>query len=167
MKQPTACMISRLSSFSALALLLGAAALPAVAASSASSASSDGVSTSVGSSSTSIQKSSDSSSSKDDKVAEGDYRIIEVAQAPARAGTVRLKLQPVAAGVGAGTKDGEFFLFMPHEAFDQSRLAQGHVITAKPRAYGTEFAAGKPNRPFFLVLADEWFRELQTKVVQL
>lgn len=164
MKQSTLRTIfSLISPIGALALLLGAAALPAVASSSASSASSDSVSTSVGGSSTSIQKSSDSSSGKDDKVAEGEYRIVEVAEAPARAGTVRLKLQPVAADV----KDGEFFLFMPHEAFDQSRLAQGNVITAKPRAYGTEFAAGKPNRPFFLVLADEWFRELKTKVVQL
>ena len=152
-----------ISGLGALALLLGAAALPALAASSASSASSDSASTSVGSVSTSIQKSSDNSSGKDDKVAAGDYTIVEVADAPARAGTVRLKLQPV----GAGAKEGEFFLYMPGEAFEQSRLAQGAVITAKPRAYGTEFAGGVARKPFFLVLADEWFRELKTKVVQL
>jgi hypothetical protein len=151
------------SRMSALALLLGAAALPALAASSASSASSDSASTSVGSSSTSIQKSSDSSSSKDDKVADGDYRIIEVADAPARPGAVRLKLQPVA----GATPAGEFYLYMPQVAFDESRLGTGSVVTAKARAYGTEFAATQSQRPFFLVLADEWFRELRTKVVSL
>ncbi len=147
----------------ALALLLGAAALPALAGSSASSASSESVSTSVGSSSTSIQTSSDGSSGGEKKVADGDYRIIEVADAPARAGTVRLKLHAVA----AEGKDGEFFLYMPQEAYDQSRLGQGSVVTAKARAYGLEFADGTAKRPFFLVLADEWFRELQTKIVRL
>jgi len=147
----------------ALALLLSAAALPALAASSASSASSEGVSTSVGSSSTSIQKSSDSSSSKDDKVADGDYRIIAVADAPARPVAVRLKLRPVDGAAQAG----EFYLYMPQVAFDESRLGTGSVVTAKARAYGTEFAATASQRPFFLVLADEWFRELRTKVVSL
>ena len=148
-----------------LALLLGAAALPVLAASSASSASSDSASTSVGRSSTSIQNSSDSSSGGEKKVADGDYRIIEVADAPARAGTVRLKLLPVA---DQAKKDGEFFLYMPQEAFDQSRLDRGSVVTAKARPYGLEFATGaSPKRPFFLVLADQWFRELQTKVVSL
>lgn len=147
----------------ALSVLLAALALPALASGSASSASSEGGSASVGSSSTSIQKSSESSTTKDGKVAQGEYRIVEVAAAPARDGSVRLKLQPVAATM----KDGDFFLYMPHEAFEQSHLAQGHVITAQPRPYGTEFAAGQPRKPFFLVMADAWFRELRTKVVQL
>jgi hypothetical protein len=86
-----------------------------------------------------------------------------VAEAPARAGTVRLKLHAVAE---AG-KEGEFFLYMPQEAFEQSRLAQGSVVTARARAYGLEFANAKAQKPFFLVLADEWFRELQTKIVRL
>ena len=150
-------------------LIAAAAALffagSTLAASSASSAVSDSIATSVGSSSTSIQKSSDSSSSKDDKVAEGDYKIIEVAAAPTRPGTVRLKLQPVA-GKDAG-KAGEFFLFMPQEAFEQSRLAPGHVVTAKPRAYGLQFTYADSQKAFFLVMDDEQHRELQTKVVTL
>lgn len=154
---------SPLARATALALLLGAfAAAPALAGSSASSASSDSVSTSVGSSSTSIQTSSESSSG-DNKVAEGDYRVIEVAEAPARADTVRLKLHAVA----ADAKQGEFFLYMPKEAYDQSRLGQGSVVTARARAYGLEFANARAQKPFFLVLADEWFRELQTKIVRL
>ena len=153
----------------ALALLLGAFALPALAASSTSSASSDSASTSVGSLSTSVQNSSQSSSG-DNKVADGDYRVIEVAEAPARAGTVRLKLHAVAHAANEA-KQGEFFLYMPQEAYEQSRLGQGSVVTARARAYGLEFAKfnsdTKAAKPFFLVLADEWFRELQNKIVRL
>lgn len=144
-----------------ITLLLTAAALPAFAESSVSSAASDSASTSVGSSSTSIGKSSDSSSGKNDKVAAGDYQIIEVADAPARPGTVRLKLQ------GTRPTEGEFFLYMPQQAFDESRLATGHVVTAKPRPYGMEFARSQTREAFFLVLEDEWFRELNTRVVTL
>ena len=150
-----------------LALLLAVAAAPALSASSASSAASESITTSVGSSSTSIQKSSDSSSSKDDKVAEGDYKIIEVAAAPTRPGTVRLKLQAVADDGKAAGKSGEFFLFMPQEAFDQSHLAAGHVVTARPRAYGLQFTQAASQKVVFLVLDDEQYRELQTKVVSL
>jgi hypothetical protein len=163
MKPPVPRAISRLS---ALALLLGAVALPAVASGSASSASSERSSASVGSSSNSFESSSNSSSGEN-KLAEGNYRIIEVADAPARAGTVRLKLHAVAEAGTVVAKAPEFFLYMPQEAYDQSRLGQGSIITAKARAYGLEFAAGGAKKPFFLVLADEWFRELQTKVVRL
>lgn len=136
--------------------VLAAASNPAWAASSASSASSE----SVGSSSTSIEKSS-KSSSKDDKVAEGDYRVIEMAAADTQAGRVRVKLQAV-----NGT-DGEFFLLLPQEAAQQGRLAEGTVVTARQHAYGIQFAAGAPREAFFLVLRDEWYQELQTRVVTL
>jgi len=151
------------SRLAALAALLALAGAPALAASSASSAVSDSITTSVGSSSTSIQRSSDSSSGKEEKVAEGDYKIVEVAAAPARPGTVRLKLQAVA----DETQKGEFFLFMPQEAFDQSHLGPGHVVTAKPRPYGLQFTRAASQQAVFLVLDDERYRELQTKVVSL
>lgn len=159
-------MTTKLSSrLTRLALLLAvAAAVPAWAASSASSAVSDSLTTSSGSVSNSIQKSSDSSSGKDEKMSEGDYKIIEVAAAPARPGTVRLKLQPVA---DTNAKGGEFFLFMPQEAFEQSRLGPGHVVTAKPRPYGLQFTQATSQKVFFLVIEDEQYRELQTKVVSL
>lgn len=157
---------SRLSAL--LALLLATAAAPVLASSSVSSEVSDSIATSVGSSSTSIQKSSDSSSGKNEKVAEGDYRIVEVAAAPARPGTVRLKLHPVVdTGAKAGSAAGEFFLFMPQEAFEQSHLAKGHVITARPQPYGVQFTRTASQQVFFLVLEDEQYRELQTKVVSL
>lgn len=147
-------------SLAPLALLLSVLALPAMAGSSASSASSDSVSTSVGSISTSFEKSSDSSS-KGDKVAEGEYRIIEVAVAEQRPGAMRLKLQAVDQPGAAG----EFFLYLPRQALDQGRLAEGQLVTARHRPYGIEFA--KSETPFFLVLQDGWYRELHNKVVTL
>ena len=143
-----------------LVMLGGAAAGPALAASSTSSAASDGSSASVGSLSTSIEKSSNSSS-KGDKVAEGDYRIIEVAVAERQPGKMRLTLRAL------NPADGEFFLTLPQEAVQQGRLAAGAVVTARAHAYGLQFAAGAPREAFFLVLRDEWYQELQTKAVTL
>jgi len=149
------------SSLACFAWLFWASAVPALAESSASSAASDSVSTSVGSISGSIRKSSDSSSKGTD-VAEGEYKIIEMAAVADKPGTVRLTLQPQ-----AGVADGEFFLDLPEQAVQQGRLAQGRTVMARQRAYGLEFSQGEPQQPFFLVLADDWYRELQTKVVKL
>lgn len=145
-----------------ITLLLGAVGLQAQAASSTASAASESVTTLVGSLSGSIQNSSNSSS-KDTKVAEGDYRIIEVAAVTERPGTVRLTLHAVA-DQGA---DSEFFLFLPQQAVDQGRLTQGGTVTARQRPYGVEFAQGEPRRAFFLVLRDDWYRELNTTAVVL
>lgn len=144
----------------ATAALLLVSSLPAGAASSASSASSDAASTSVGSISGSFEKSSDSSAG-DRKTAAGDYRLIEVAQAPGRPGMARMKLQALA------DQQAEFFLYLPQQAADQSRLAAGAVVTVKERAYGFEFAGQATQQAFFLVVADDWLRELQTRVVTL
>jgi len=137
-------------------------AMPSMAASSAASSASDSIGTSVGSISGSVQKSS-GSSSKATGVAQGDYRIIEVAAAPQQPGTVRMKLQAVADSVA----DGDFFLFLPQKAVDQGRLAPGDIVTARQRPYGVEFASGATQQAFFLVLNDDWYRELQTNAVVL
>jgi hypothetical protein len=150
------------SSLAAAAVLCLAAALPAWADSSASSASSESSSTSVGSISTSFGKSSDSSS-KGDKTAAGDYKVIDVAEAPARPGTVRVRLQAVA----DGSTEGEFFLYLPQPTAVQARLSAGQVITARARSYGLEFAMARTQKAFFLALDDDWYRELQTHVVRL
>ncbi len=147
-------------SVATLALLMGAAALPALAASSASSASSEGSSASVGSVSTSFEKSSNSSSG-DAKVLAGDYRIIEMTDAAARPDAVRLRLQ---AATGSAE---EFFLYVPREAAATGRLSAGQLVTARERAYGTEFARTETQQAFFLVLKDEWYQELQTRAVTL
>jgi hypothetical protein len=41
------------------------------------------------------------------------------------------------------------------------------VITVKERPYGLEFARQATQEAFFLVVADDWLRELQTRVVAL
>jgi hypothetical protein len=144
------------------ALLLWATAIPALAGSSAASSASDSITTSVGSISGSIQTSS-GSSTKATGVAEGDYKIIDVAVVPERPGTVRMKLQAL---VDRGA-DGEFFLYLPQEAAARAHLSQGQIVTARERPYGVEFAKGKTQQAFFLVLRDDWYRELQTNPVVL
>lgn len=145
-----------------VALWLAAALVagPAAAESSASSAAST-ASTSVASLSTSITQSS-ASSSRNNHVADGDYRVIEVAELAGPNGLVRLTLQPV-----AGRVDEGFDLNVPAPLVARERLATGAVVQARHRPYGIEFAQGEPRRAFFLVLADAWYRELQTTPVGL
>ncbi|MBK7459717.1 MAG: hypothetical protein IPJ42_15315 [Betaproteobacteria bacterium] len=145
-----------------LALLAGATALPALAAGSASSASSAGSSASFGSLSTSIETSSDASSKGGD-VAQGDYRIVELADSPARPGTVRVTLQVLAAQ-GA---EGRLFLYVPQATATGAQLAVGERVNARERPYGLEFAYGEPLQAFFLVVHDEGARELRTRPVTL
>ena len=146
-----------------LASLLACAAVPAVASSSVAAEGSSASSTSVGSSSTSVGKSSDSSSGKDKAVAEGDYRVIEVAASADQPGKLRVRLQATA----DDSLDGELLLTLPQGAVARGQLASGAVISARNRAYGVEFAAGALREPFFLVMRDDWFRELDSKPVAL
>lgn len=143
------------------ALLFAVAAVPCRAESFASSASSAG-SASSGSVSDSIEGSSDSSSGKKD-VAEGDYRIIEVAEAAQRPGMLRLRLQ----ATGGEGKGDEFFLNLPRQALAEHGLAAGDVVSARHRPYGLEFARSDTRTAFFLVLADNWQRELGSNPVTL
>jgi hypothetical protein len=142
-------------------------ATPAQAASSASSAVSDSVTTSVGSVSNSLGRSSDSSKGGDKTAAAGDYKVVDVvvAQRPAIDGpdTVRLSLQPVA----GASADGELYLYVPRATLTQAQLATGQIVTATPRPYGTEFSVAHTRQAFFLVLQDEWYRDLRTQVVTL
>ncbi|MBA2723925.1 MAG: hypothetical protein H0W48_02120 [Methylibium sp.] len=142
-----------------IAALCLATATPAQADSFASSASSAG-SASSGSVSDSIEGSSDSSSD-DKEVAEGDYRIIEVTELAERPGMMRLKLQ------AADDAAREFFLSLPQQTLAQRGLAQGHVVSARHRPYGLEFARADTREAFFLVLADDWHRELESHAVTL
>lgn len=140
------------------ALLLGiGAALPCQAESFASSASSAG-SASVGSLSDSIR---DSSHSSTHKVAEGDYRIVEVAAA-GRPQTLRLKMQPVA---DAGDDAAVIYLDVPRAALDNRAAAVGDVVGVRQRPYGCEFAWADTRVAFFLALSDDWRRELDPRPV--
>jgi hypothetical protein len=145
-------------------LLCTAALAPAAAhaeslASSASSASS----ASVGSLSDSVRGSSDSSKNTAAQVDDGDYRIVEVADVPERAQVLRLKLQ-------ATTRDGEgsaFWLDLPRETYAREALAPGRLVSTRARPYGIEFAHADSRAAFFLVLADDWMRELDPRAVKL
>jgi type IV secretory pathway TrbL component len=143
-----------------LAALGAAFAAPAYADSVASSASSAG-SESSGSISNSIGASSNSSSG-DRKVAAGDYRVIDVAQAPAKANTTRLTLRAVAAGPAQ-----EFTLDVPDRALAKHGVAAGAIVQVSERVYGYEFAYADTRQPFFLALQDDWYRELGSRQVTI
>ena len=145
------------------ALLLAALATPAWAGSSTSSAASDSASSTASSGSESLKKSSDSSSKDKTAMNSGDYEIVDVAHVAERPGTVRLRLQAIAdRSVG-----GEFFLYLPQPSFEQAGLAAGQVVAARQRPYGVEFARGDSRQAFFLVIDDDWARDLPSHVVTL
>jgi hypothetical protein len=118
-------------------------------ASSASSAASN----SVGSVSDSFRGSSNSSSNDNKKTAEGDYRVDAIVAVAGRTDRVRLELSPL-----DRPSEAAFALELPARALEQVPLTAGSVVNARPRPYGVEFAhAGEP---FYLVLEDDWYREL-------
>ena len=156
----------RFNTLAAFSLLIGAFAMPCQAASSAASSASESVGASVGSVSGSLQTSS-GSSTKGKGVAAGDYKIIDVAAAPERPGMVRLQLQLQLQAHADASAQGEISLYLPQRALEQSQLQLGQQVTARPRAYGVEFSNSQTQQAFYLVLADEWFRELDSKPVLL
>jgi hypothetical protein len=153
-------IISTLARALGLALLSAACALPAHADSLASSASSAG-SESSGSISDSIGASSNSSH-HDRRVAAGEYRVIDVAQAPGKPGTVRMTLRALAAGPAE-----EFTLDVPDRALAARALAKGELVQVKERVYGYEFAYADNAQPFFLALQDDWYRSLRSQKVAI
>jgi hypothetical protein len=144
----------------ALAALAAACAIPAHADSVASSASSAG-SASSASISDSIGASSNSSN-RDKRVTTGDYKVIDVAQAPTKAETTRLTLRPV-----AGTAAQEFTLDVPNRALAARGVGAGAIVHVNERVYGYEFAYADTRQPFFLALQDDWYRELGSRQVTI
>jgi hypothetical protein len=147
-----------------LALLCAGAVTPALAESFASSASSAG-SASLGSLSDSV-KGSSRSSSGETKTADGDYRVIEVAEAADRPGMLTLRLQATA----VPGEEGTLLLTLPRQALEPRGIAAGDVIHAQNRPYGIAFARAigtRTREAFFLVLADAWHRELDPQPVKL
>ena len=153
---------TRLAGTTLLALAVSA---PCLADSLASSASSAG-SASVGSLSDSITGSS-KASSPDKAVAEGDYRVIEVAELAERPGMIRLALQ---AAQPRG-EEGPVWLTLPKQALAQRALVAGDIVSARHRPYGVEFAraaqGSNPREAFFLLLADDWRGDLDPRAVTL
>jgi hypothetical protein len=121
-------------------------------ASSAGSASSASVSDSL--------RGSSNSSKGDDKAAAADYRIIEVAEAPDRAGVARITMQ-------ADDPQQRLVLDLPRAIVDKESLALGDVVRTRKHAYGFEFAHGDTHEAFYLVLTDDWYGELAARPVRL
>ncbi|MES2957629.1 MAG: hypothetical protein V4792_05540 [Pseudomonadota bacterium] len=153
---------TRLIGISLFALALSS---PCRADSLTSSASSAG-SASVGSLSDSITGSSNASS-PGKAVAEGDYRVIEVAELVERPGMLRLALQAAA----PRSEGGPIWLTLPKQALAERALAVGDVVNARQRPYGVEFAraaqGANPREAFFLLLADDWRGDLDPRAVTL
>jgi len=147
-----------------ITVLWVATVTPCLAESFASSASSAG-SASLGSLSDSV-KGSSKSSSGETRTADGDYRVIDVAEAVDRPGMLTLRLQATA----LPGEQGELLLTLPRQALEPRGIAAGEVIHARNRPYGLEFAranAVQVREAFFLVLADDWHRELDPQPVKL
>jgi len=142
-----------------LGLFAIACAIPVQAESFASSASSAG-SASSASISDSISDSS-TSSSGDNKVAAGDYRVIDIANAPNKPDTTRLTLRAEAGQVRT------FFLDVPNRAMAQRQVNAGDVVRVNERVYGYEFAYADTQRPFFLALQDDWQRDMASRKVAI
>lgn len=152
-------MILSRSRFTAVLLLGIMPALPCAAESFASSASSAG-SASVGSLSDSLH---DSSGSSTHEIAQGDYRIVDVAQAE-RPDTLRMKMQPVAR---ANDDTVVIYLDVPRAALGDRTAAPGDIVGVRQRPYGYEFAWADTGVAFFLVLAADWQRDLDLRPVRL
>jgi hypothetical protein len=144
-----------------LAVFAAACAAPVQAASTAASSASSAGSASSGSVSDSIGASSNSSGG-DNRVAAGEYRVIDIAQAPAKANTTRMVLRAVAAGAAQ-----EFYLDVPDRALAQRRVAKGELVQVNAREYGYEFAHADTKQSFFLALEDNWYRELGSHKVAI
>jgi hypothetical protein len=92
--------------------------------------------------------------------------VIEVAELAGRAGMLQLTLQ----GTAAAGAPNEFTLRLPRQALEPRGIAAGDIVNVRNRDYGLEFARtnGRDERePFFLVLADDWHRELEPRPVAL
>lgn len=136
------------------------AAFNANADSFASSVASSAGSASSGSVSDSLRGSS-RSSFDGDKVAEGDYRITEIAQAGDREGFTRVAMQ------NDSDPQRRIVLELPQATFAKEGLGLGDLVRARQRAYGTAFGRGDAREAFYLVLADDWYRGLAARPVSL
>lgn len=137
----------------------GLAASFATHADSSTSSASSAASESSGSVSASF-KGSSTSSSGDNKVADADYRVINLADVPADAGMTRVTMQ---------TDDTlhRIVLDLPKAAWNKAELDKGGLVRASNRVYGYEFARSDTRKPFFLVLADNWFNDLAARPVHM
>ena len=116
-------------------------------------------SASSGSMSASLHGSSNSSTGGD-KTADGNYRVINVAAIPDRAGITRLTMQ-------IDDSQQRIVLDLPQTIVEKQKLGLGDTVHAQHREYGFEFARADTQQAFYLVLADAWYNELAARPVTL
>jgi len=116
-------------------------------------------SASSGSMSASLHGSSNSSTGGD-KTADGNYRVINVAAIPDRAGITRLTMQ-------IDDSQQRIVLDLPQTIVEKQKLGLGDTVYAQHREYGFEFARADTQQAFYLVLADAWYNELAARPVTL
>jgi hypothetical protein len=141
-----------------------AAAVPVWAGSLAGSSAAGGSSASSASSATSDSiEGSSNSSARAVAAADGPYRVAELTPVPDRPDVLRLTLQPLAGAAG----EAPLRLIVPRLALERGGIAPGGTVVASQRPYGVAFAQADTRRAFFLVIADDWHRELRTTPVAL
>lgn len=140
----------------AAVLLAGVAVAHGAWAGSASSAASSAGSASLGSVSDSVQGSSRSVSGQ--RVAQGEYRIIEIAAEPAPDGRVRLSLQ---------SAEDRFDLLLPGAVAQRAALDVGQTLRVAHEPFGLSFARKDQAAPFFLALQADWLHEFDNRIVSL
>ncbi len=132
----------------------------ATSASSAASSAASAGSASLRGSSESIQGSSGSSGNETrTTVVDGDYRVAAIDPIEGAGGMLRLTVTPLPATTGGRG----FQLDLPARALGDRQLIAGDLISAQQRPYGIEFARAVNREAFFLVLADDWNRDLETR----
>lgn len=132
----------------------------ATSASSAASSAASAGSASLRGSSESIQGSSDSSRNDPRvSVVDGEYQVAAVEALADRPGMLRLTMAPLPATAGGRG----FQLDLPARALGERQLGAGDIVSANQRPYGIEFARAMNREAFFLVLADDWNRDLETR----
>jgi hypothetical protein len=112
----------------------------------------------------SSEESSNSSKSSTQKVAQGPYEVTAVAVATDNPDALRLTLHALQADAE------DFELTLPRQIAEQNQIAVRSVIEATAREYGLAFAlrdTAGGTRTFFLVLEDEWHKELDNRLVTL
>ncbi|MFY7906046.1 MAG: hypothetical protein ACOVO0_07900 [Burkholderiaceae bacterium] len=99
-------------------------------------------------------------------MAEGPYTVVAVLALPDQPDALQLRLQQAA--VSTDQPVAEFTLTLPRVAAERAQLASGQIVLAQHRPYGLAFSradsTGEP-LPFFLVLDDNWHRELHNRPV--
>ena len=133
-----------------------------LAASSASSAL-DSLSTSVGAFSTAVSGLSASSSPGARKVAQGDYRIERTQGWAGTPKRVALDLQPSAAAAAAGAQPWQLRIHAGVAA--SAELEAGQWVTVRERPFGFGLWRQDAERPFYLVVQDDWIEALQARPV--